>query len=49
MRRMASNSNIKMGKARVFWMDGLVDAFFFAFLVKFPRVPDEFSVPQKGA
>ena len=29
MGRMASNSNIKMGKARVFWMDGLVDAFFF--------------------
>ena len=41
MRRMASNSNIKMGKARVFWMDGLVDAFFFAFLTKSPRISDE--------
>ena len=42
MRRMASNSNIKMGKARVFWMDGLVDAFFFfAFLTKPPRISDE--------
>ena len=43
MGRMASNSNIKMGKARVFWMDGLVDAFFFffAFLTKFPRISDE--------
>ena len=27
MRRMASNSNTKMGKASVFWVDGLVDAF----------------------
>ena len=36
MRRMASNSNIKMGKARVFWMDGLVDAFFFCISHKIP-------------
>ena len=49
MGRMASNSNIKMGKARVFWMDGLVDAFFFLHFSQNSRAfRMKFKSPGKG-